>query len=78
MDLLIRFVRSMLIGCDVRCGKMGVLLLTLFVNVKMGNLRILHTSNSFLVRSSMPFAASINMTQLSAAAKVRYVSSEKS
>lgn len=42
------------------------------------HLRILATAKSFLVCASMPLAPSTSITALSAAERVRYVSSEKS
>ena len=43
----------------------------LFEVCKIGNSRILHTSNNLRVCGSKPFAASISITALSAAASVR-------
>mmetsp|Transcript_9499 Transcript_9499/g.24016 ORF Transcript_9499/g.24016 Transcript_9499/m.24016 type:complete len:300 (+) Transcript_9499:782-1681(+) len=51
---------------------------SLLTKVKMGRRRKRATSKSFRVCGSRPFAASTSMTALSAAARVRYVSSEKS
>ena len=44
---------------------------SLLINVKMGRWRRWHTQNSFFVWGSTPFAASISMTALSAAMRVR-------
>mmetsp|Transcript_12096 Transcript_12096/g.26132 ORF Transcript_12096/g.26132 Transcript_12096/m.26132 type:complete len:234 (+) Transcript_12096:752-1453(+) len=51
---------------------------SLFTKVKSGSRRRCATSKSFRVCGSRPFAASMSMTALSAAASVRYVSSLKS
>ena len=51
---------------------------SLLIKVKIGRWRRWQTQNSFLVWGSTPLAASISMTALSAAIRVRYVSSEKS
>ena len=50
----------------------------LFTKVITGTSRNLHTSKSFSVCSSTPFATSITIKPESAATKVRKVSSEKS
>ena len=42
------------------------------------NMKLSHTSKSLRVCGSRPLAASMSMSALSAAARVRYVSSEKS
>mmetsp|Transcript_4132 Transcript_4132/g.14265 ORF Transcript_4132/g.14265 Transcript_4132/m.14265 type:complete len:328 (-) Transcript_4132:2-985(-) len=51
---------------------------SLLTNVKSGSRRSRATSNSLRVWGSSPLAASTSITALSAAASVRYVSSEKS
>ncbi|CAB4552753.1 unannotated protein [freshwater metagenome] len=50
----------------------------LLMNVRSGISRWRQTSNNLSVCGSMPFAASSTMTAASAAARTRYVSSEKS
>ena len=50
----------------------------LLMTVTMGMPRWAHTSKSFIVWTSRPFAASTSMTALSTAERTRYVSSEKS
>ena len=50
----------------------------LLMKVKIGICRIRQTSNNLRVCGSRPLAASSSITALSAAARVRYVSSEKS
>ncbi len=48
------------------------------MNVTIGVLRLRHTSSSFNVCASTPFAPSITITAASTAVSTRYVSSEKS
>lgn len=48
------------------------------MNVKIGMWRMAQILKSLRVCGSMPLAASMTMTALSAAMSVRYVSSEKS
>ena len=51
---------------------------SLFMNVTIGIRRMRQTSKSLIVCGSTPLALSMSITAASAAASVRYVSSEKS
>ena len=48
------------------------------MKLMIGVVRSRHTSMSLIVRASTPFAASMTISALSTAVRVRYVSSEKS